>query len=76
VALELDMENLKKFDFSYGFLGFYYLFTTIICMNYYGDLEIEFFEEKSVYNNPLILMHITFDFVLLSFVFLQRVYRG
>jgi len=75
IVCQLDLENTEKFELSYIFLGFYYIFTGLICVSIYGEIFI-LIDKTSVYLHPLMVIHTTADFLMVTIFFFIRIWYG
>lgn len=75
IVCQLDVENTEKFELSYIFLGFYFIFIGLICASIYGGVFI-LVTSTSVYMHPLMVIHTTADFLLVMIFFLIRIWHG
>lgn len=75
IVCQLDVENTAKFELSYIFLGFYYIFIGLICVSIYGEIFL-IISEDSVYLHPLMVIHTTADFMMVTIFFFIRIWYG
>ncbi|EAR99392.1 transmembrane protein, putative (macronuclear) [Tetrahymena thermophila SB210] len=73
IFCQIDQESTTKFELSYIFLGFYYIFIGLICVSIYGEIYI-IISPNSVYLHPLMVIHTTADFMMVTIFFFIRIW--
>ncbi|EGR34777.1 hypothetical protein IMG5_002490 [Ichthyophthirius multifiliis] len=73
IGFQLDKHNTVQFELSYIFLGIYYMFLALVCCSIYGNIYI-IIKRDSIYLHPLLVIHTTVDFLLITIFFFLRIW--
>jgi hypothetical protein len=74
IAVQIDKEKSAKYELSYVFLGIYFIFIFVLLTSIVFDLTI-FVSKESVYlHEPILVMNMLVDFVLIGIMFVNRIY--